>query len=66
MKKLNRKTGKGFRFNKLRKWSRAKGSFFIVKNQRGSIPPPADSGYILQENGAVVLGEDTAKLIVES
>jgi hypothetical protein len=61
-----RTIGKGFRFNKLRKWSRTKGSFFIIKqDEQAGPPPPANSGFILQENGAVVLAEDGAKCIVE-
>ena len=62
---LNRVPGKGFTFNKLRKWSRSKGSFFIVKMDEGGAPIPPMAGYILQENGFIVLAENTAKLIIE-
>lgn len=56
--------GMGLRFNRFRKDGKFKNSFFIVKDVIGG-NIPGNRGYILQENGFIVLAENTAKLIIE-
>lgn len=60
--------GKRFAPNKLRKWPEAAGSFIVMeaKAQAPNPLPPADQGYILQENRFVILAENGAKLLRES
>lgn len=56
-------TSTGVKFNRFKKWGKMRNSFFIVKSMDGS--DPGIYGYILQENGAIILAENGAKLIIE-
>lgn len=59
---------KRFRFNKLRVWPPALGSFFVMitNDQTPPTPPPPEDGFfIIQENGFKILAENVDSLIVE-